>query len=131
MPRNRRGWAFRENEISGVITHTPLTVALLEPALLILINEQARHGYFLMSELEMLGMGTINPSVIYRTLRELEVLGWILSDWQTEQTQGPPRRVYYLTDRGKNILNAWKNELEKARISIDQLIGRIDVERSQ
>ncbi len=130
MPRNRRGWAFGQNNEPGASTHTPLTVSLLEPALLILINEKDQHGYSLVSELESLGMGTIHQSVIYRTLREIEVLGWIHSDWQTDQTQGPPRRVYRLTDLGKKILISWKNELEKARMSIDQLVGRLDIERS-
>lgn len=129
MPRNRRGWAFDQSNEPGASTHTPLTVSLLEPALLILINEKDQHGYSLVSELESLGMGTIHQSVIYRTLREIEMLGWIHSDWQTDQTQGPPRRVYRLTDLGKNILTSWKNELEKVRMNIDQLVGKLDIER--
>jgi len=130
MPRNRRGWAFDQSNEPGSSNHTPLTVSLLEPALLILINEKDQHGYSLVSELESLGMGSIHQSVIYRTLREIEVLGWINSDWQTDQTQGPPRRVYRLTDLGKNILISWKNELEKVRMNIDQLVGKLDKERS-
>jgi DNA-binding PadR family transcriptional regulator len=130
MPRNRRGWAFDQSNEPGSSNHTPLTVSLLEPALLILINEKDQHGYSLVSELESLGMGSIHQSVIYRTLREIEVLGWINSDWQTDQTQGPPRRVYRLTYLGKNILISWKNELEKVRMNIDQLVGKLDKERS-
>jgi PadR family transcriptional regulator, regulatory protein PadR len=49
-------------------------------------------------------MGTIHPSVIYRTLREMETLEWIVSDWDADQTQGPPRRIYELTAQGEAVL---------------------------
>ena len=108
----------------GQIRHTPLTVSLLEPALMVLIHEQARHGYTMLSDLETLGMGSIHPSVVYRTLREMEGLGWIQSDWETGQTQGPPRRTYSLTAQGKAILKIWQQELEKTQIIITQLLNK-------
>jgi len=127
MPRNRRGWNFDQKFENGASPHTPLTVSLLEPAVLTLINERDQHGYSLISELESLGIDTIHQSVIYRTLREIEELGWVLSDWQTDQTQGPPRRVYRLTDLGSKILTLWKKDLEKARETIDELLNRINI----
>ncbi|HNT71389.1 MAG TPA: helix-turn-helix transcriptional regulator, partial [Bacteroidales bacterium] len=67
MPRHRRGWAVQGIAGNGD-RHTPLKVSLLEPALLIFLNEQPRHGYTLLADLEALNMGSIHPSVIYRTL---------------------------------------------------------------
>lgn len=123
MPRMRRGWAvggkhgFRNR-------HSPVTVSMLEPALLILLKERPRHGYTLLSNLAELGMGTIHPSVVYRTLRNLEELSWVQSDWETIQTQGPPRRTYALTSQGEEALKNWQNELKKTRDLISHLLNR-------
>lgn len=125
MPRRRRGWALDQHD-EQQIYHTPLTVSLLEPSLLILIKKQARHGYTLLSDLETLGMGTIHPSVVYRTLREMEELGWIVSEWTTDQTQGPPRRTYRITVEGDVALVNWQQELKKAERLIAKLIQSVE-----
>jgi PadR family transcriptional regulator PadR len=124
MPRHHRGWMMGMGGGEYPMHHTPLTVSLLEPALLILIKEKARHGYTLLTDLDALGMGTIHPSVVYRTLREMEELGWIQSDWDTSQTQGPPRRIYRLASQGEEALEGWKHELGKVREIISSLLER-------
>ncbi|NLI08669.1 MAG: hypothetical protein GX457_16515 [Thermotogaceae bacterium] len=106
--------------------HSPLTISILEPALLILLKEQPRHGYTLLGDIETLGMTTIHPSVVYRTLREMEGLEWIQSDWDTDQTQGPPRRIYRLTGQGEEALQNWRYELGKTQGLITQLLKRIE-----
>jgi PadR family transcriptional regulator, regulatory protein PadR len=125
MPRHRRGWAMGGGG-DFQIRHSPLTISLLEPALLILIQEQARHGYTLLADLETLGISTIHPSIVYRTLREMEGLEWIESDWDTGQTQGPPRRVYRLTDQGEEALRKWQHELGRTQELISNLLQRIE-----
>ncbi len=106
--------------------HSPLMISMLEPALLILLKEQPRHGYTLLADLESLGMTTIHPSVVYRTLREMEGLEWIQSDWETDQTQGPPRRTYRLTVQGEEALQNWRHELGKTQGLIVQLLRQIE-----
>lgn len=123
MPGRRRGWAMRGRGFGN--QHSPLTVSILEPALLALLKERPRHGYTLLSDLEPWGMATIHPSVIYRTLREMEELDWIHSDWETTQTQGPPRRTYQLTTTGEEVLANWRQELEKTQGIIHQLLEMI------
>ncbi len=120
MPRQRRGWAMNHIE-TDQISHSPLIISMLEPVLLFLIKKEPRHGYSLLSDLSALDMGTIHPGVVYRTLRELEALGWIESYWDTDQTQGPPRRTYHLTDKGNLALINWQGELEK----VNQIIKSI------
>jgi PadR family transcriptional regulator PadR len=127
MPRHRRGWAMGAGP-HHEDRHSPITISMLEPALLILLKEQPRHGYTMLTDLETLGMNTIHPSVIYRTLREMEDLEWIQSDWETEQTQGPPRRIYRLTPQGEEALQNWRHELDKSRELISQLLKRIEIE---
>jgi len=104
---------------------------MLEPALLLLLKEQPRHGYALLSDLQELEMSTVHPSMIYRSLREMEELVWITSEWDSDQTQGPPRRTYRLTVEGERVLQNWQKELEKNRALIDLLLKRLEnLERS-
>ncbi len=124
MPRYRRGWAVGAGGPERG-HHTGLTVAMLEPVLLMLVHKQPQHGYTLLSELEELGLTTVHPSVVYRILRELEALAWIESSWDTSQTQGPPRKVYTLTPGGESALQNWQVELTKVRKLID-LVNQVD-----
>ncbi|MCE5207153.1 MAG: helix-turn-helix transcriptional regulator [Chloroflexi bacterium] len=124
MPRHRRGWAMGGGQ-NCADRHTPLTNSMLEPALLILLKEEPRHGYTLLGDLDALGMGTLHPSVVYRTLREMEELEWIQSNWDANQTQGPPRRTYRLTIQGEEALRNWQHELGRTQEIIMQLLKRI------
>lgn len=131
MPRRQRGWSLGRGRNSKDLAHTPLSISLLEPALLVIIKNQAKHGYTMLSDLEKIGISTIHPSVVYRTLRELENLTWIKSDWETDQTQGPPRRIYQITPQGVEALDSWIFELHKANNLITTLINQMtDSERS-
>jgi len=70
MPRHKRGWAIKDTDKRDK-RRTPLTGSLVEPALLLLINQQAMHGYALHTALKNLGIRPIHPSVVYRTLRQI------------------------------------------------------------
>ena len=60
---------------------------------------------------------------MYRTLRGMETQGWVTSTWDEEQTQGPPRRVYCLTESGDEILAAWIQDLKESKSRIDNLLN--------
>ncbi len=124
MPRHGRGWAMGQGQ-GQEKRHSSLIVSLLEPALLILVKNEPSHGYSLLAELGEMGIDTLHPSVVYRTLREMEDLGWIQSDWETDQTQGPPRRTYHLTQQGEEALQYWKQELSKTNEIITQLLEKV------
>jgi DNA-binding PadR family transcriptional regulator len=95
-----------------------MDVRLVEPALLAFLLEEDLHGYGLLEKLEQLGLASINPSVVYRILRDYEELGLVTSDWDSTGTQGPPRRVYAVTEEGKAALN-------RAKISLHGTMDRI------
>lgn len=88
-------------------------VRFLEPALLLLLHHGPAHGYTLLERLEPFGLGEFDPAVVYRALREMEEQGWVISTWDREQTQGPPRRVYRLTPLGDEVLRFWVQDLEE------------------
>lgn len=92
-------------------------VRFLEPTLLLLLHYGPRHGYTLLDELDRFGLGDSDPSVLYRSLRDMEQKGWVTSAWDEEETQGPPRRVYRLTELGNEVLEWWSTDLgETAQI---------------
>lgn len=98
-------------------------VRMLEPALLLLLHHGPAHGYALIEELGRYGLDELNPSVVYRALRDMEDRGWVSSTWEQEQTQGPPRRVYNLAALGDEVLARWIEDLEETRERVDRLLS--------
>jgi len=98
-------------------------VRFLEPCLLLLLREDATHGYNLLDALRQFGFapGTVDASVVYRVLREMEDAGWVSSQWDTTGS-GPPRRVYRVTPEGEEYLAAWIADLRRTRDEIDQFV---------
>ena len=85
-------------------------VSFLQPCLLVLLHHQGEsHGYSLLSGLEQFGFNTmrIDPSLVYRALREMEQLGLATSEWSTDDSQGPQRRIYQITSQGSANLADW------------------------
>jgi len=67
------------------------------------------HGYNLIESLKEFGFAEdpVDSSVVYRCLREMEEEGLVTSQWDTEATAGPARRVYRLTEEGDRALAWW------------------------
>lgn len=98
-------------------------VRFVEPTLLLLLHYGPAHGYTLIEQVGEYGLADIDPSAVYRALRGMEKRGWVLSSWEEEQTQGPPRRVYRLTTLGDEVLGRWTQDLRDTRRMIDHLLG--------
>jgi len=110
-----RGWRWRGCSRRAV--------RFLEPTLLLFLHHGPAHGYTLLERLREFGLGGLNPSVVYRALREMEGRGWVTSTWDEEQTHGPPRRVYCLTAPGDEALGLWAQDLQETRGLIDHLLN--------
>jgi PadR family transcriptional regulator, regulatory protein PadR len=95
---------------------------MLRPTLLLLMHQGPAHGYELADKLKSFGIEGIDPSLIYRALRDMEEEGAIQSTWDEEKTQGPPRRVYTLTARGNDSLQLYIQDLQTTRKRIDDLL---------
>ncbi len=119
MPRGRGGpgRGFRGGASPRRISR------FLEPCLLLLLRGDASHGYNLLEALGQFGFtpGSVDASVVYRILREMEESGWVSSQWDTAGS-GPPRRVYSVTADGEAYLAAWMDDLRSTRDEIDQFI---------
>jgi len=94
----------------------------LEPALLLLLHCTPTHGYGLLEGLKELGLESYpaDASSVYRILYDLEEQGILASRQDAEQSAGPPRRVYELTEEGDAYLRAWVEDLRRT----DELLHR-------
>jgi PadR family transcriptional regulator PadR len=98
-------------------------MGFLQPCLLLMLHRGDAHGYNLLNGLSEFGLNpeAHDPSMIYRALREMEDAGWVTS-YEGEESLGPQRRVYRLTDEGQGHLDIWVEDLRRAKREIELLI---------
>jgi DNA-binding PadR family transcriptional regulator len=90
--------------------------------LLLRLHQGPAHGYSLLDGLDEFGLGELDPSMVYRVLRDMEDLGWVTSTWDEQQTQGPPRRIYELSALGDEVLAEWTRDLEQSKSRIERFL---------
>ncbi|OPZ76899.1 MAG: lineage-specific thermal regulator protein [Actinobacteria bacterium ADurb.Bin444] len=98
----------------GLAGRGRLRQSLMETALLTCLAQGPAHGYRLIELVEDMvgGQTRVDPGSVYRVLRALEEDGGVVSTWE-EQTSGPSRRTYELTERGRQLLAQWAEFLER------------------
>ena len=87
----------------------------VEPVLLLMLKEKGHsYGYDLCQDLPRYALtdAAIERAALYRTLRQLEMNGYVTSNWETDDS-GPARRVYALTAEGEHHLQQWGEVLGK------------------
>jgi DNA-binding PadR family transcriptional regulator len=79
----------------------------LEPFVLMALASGCSHGYAIVGLLTEIGTtdAPLDVGQVYRTLRDLEQAGQVVSAWSTGT--GPARREYTITDRGSRALDEW------------------------
>ncbi|MBD3375373.1 PadR family transcriptional regulator [candidate division KSB1 bacterium] len=99
----------------------------IEPSILYLLWQEKKHGYELMTQIPELGFihGSPDPGAIYRTLRHLEESGLVLSEWDTTGP-GPAKRIYSLTELGRDHLQLWSESLRQRRNALDAFLQKLD-----
>ncbi len=107
-----------------------------QPSLLMGLLLKPSYGYELIQNIQNFGFveGQAPPGMIYRHLRQLEEDGLVSSAWETEGA-GPAKRIYQLTDEGRQMLAIWIGYLEKQVKNLNELIRQYhevkEKERSQ
>ena len=93
---------------------------IVEPMMLLLLANEPMHGYRLVERLEEeFGLVGLPPQTVYRALQDMEAQTWVGADWDTESAQGPPRKVYQVTDAGLAALDAWSLEIQELRRNLE------------
>ena len=75
----------------------------VEPCILLLLSKNSSHGYGLMEDLEKHCGEKVDIGNLYRTLRKMEVNGFVESEWDKNESR-PDRRVYTVTKTGLDFL---------------------------
>ena len=88
---------------------TKLTKGLLDMIVLQYLNQKSTHGYQLITAIRKDYGIYFGPSTIYPLLGELEKKGYVESAWDMNSEK--PRKVYKLTNDGKNLLNFSESSL--------------------
>jgi len=79
--------------------------------ILSLLAERPMHGYQLAKELERRSEGFFDfkEGTLYPALHRLEREGLLTSEWEVVE-EGPSRKVYRITDKGRHTLAEAANE---------------------
>ena len=97
----------------------------LRSCLLLLLREQAVHGYELLERLQAFGFDRSDPGGLYRTLRALEDDGLVRSAWEKSET-GPDRRIYELTRAGGEELHRQVKTLAAGADVLEGFLSRYE-----
>jgi PadR family transcriptional regulator PadR len=79
----------------------------LDLCLLALLAVEPAHGYDLVRRLEVAGFGTVSYGTVYPLITRLHRLGLVANAMEPSPS-GPPRKIYRLTDSGRDRLSAWR-----------------------
>ncbi|MDD2427100.1 MAG: helix-turn-helix transcriptional regulator [Eubacteriales bacterium] len=99
----------------------------MEVCLLLLLYKESGHGYGLIEGLSYFGFTeeNLNLSTLYKTLRRMENDGLVRSLWEMGD-QGPKKRVYDITDLGRQELEDWVDFLRLRVERIGKVIDRYE-----
>lgn len=95
----------------------------LKACALLLISEAPAHGYELLARLESVGPVAFDLGALYRVLRAMEDDGLVDSSWE-DSSRGPDRRVYRITERGRQTLRAEAEALNEVLLHMATFIRR-------
>ncbi|MCR4391601.1 MAG: helix-turn-helix transcriptional regulator [Candidatus Acetothermia bacterium] len=95
----------------------------LQPWILLELSRGSAHGYELLERLSGgEDVANADPGFLYRTLRGFEEEGLVRSSWDTAGS-GPARRVYAITDLGREHLHAWALHLRHTRDRLNRFLA--------
>lgn len=93
---------------------------ILEMCILLLISEKDLYGYELIKQLQAY-FPEVNQSTFYAILRRLASSG-ITRVYFGEETKGPKRKYYNITEEGKRYLNKLLDDWNKLNEIIEDIM---------
>jgi poly-beta-hydroxybutyrate-responsive repressor len=95
----------------------------MQPSILMGLYTKPSYGYELIQNIQRFGFieGSAPPGMIYRHLRQMEEDGLVSSEWETRDV-GPAKRIYQLTEEGKQMLGLWIEYIENQVGNLNELI---------
>jgi PadR family transcriptional regulator PadR len=98
----------------------------LEPFALLFVADGEPYGAELIAALDELCLAPkgVDARMLYRTLREFEAEGLVVSRWQAET--GAPRRAYRLTEAGRRELDDWVGVMHERQRLTEAFLRRAE-----
>lgn len=96
-----------------------LRKGILELVILGTLKDNRYYGYSIIRKITDNQQIALNEGTMYPILSRLSKEGLVHSEW-VESRQGPPRKYYSLTIRGKETLKALSNEFERLVLLVNQ-----------
>ena len=98
---------------------------LSQPTILTLLarSEAPLHGYVIVQQAAqspMFGGKKPDATGIYRALKRMEEAGLVTSVWDTPE-EGSAKRLFTLTDKGRNCLRRWIDALACYELTLEEL----------
>jgi PadR family transcriptional regulator, regulatory protein PadR len=99
----------------------------LEPFALLFVAHGEPYGAALLAELNELCLAPngVDVGMLYRTLREFEAEGLVVSHWEADT--GAPRRAYRLTEAGRRELDDWIGVMRERRRLTEAFLERAEL----
>jgi len=104
----------------------------IQPSILLGLYPRSSYGYELIQNIQKFGFveGQAPPGMIYRHLHQLEGDGLVSSEWNTETT-GPAKRMYFLTEEGKEMLALWVDYMDRQAKTLSAFVEQYRVAREE
>jgi len=96
-----------------------LRKGILELVILGTVKDSRHYGYSIVKRIINIQQITLNEGTIYPILSRLNKENLVHSEW-VESRQGPPRKYYSLTIKGKETLKALSIEFERLVLLVNQ-----------
>jgi PadR family transcriptional regulator len=108
------------------VDRSQLLKGTLDAAVLAVVAEHDGYGYDVVRRLRSAGLGEIGDASVYGTLRRL-YRGGALTSYVVPSDEGPHRRYYGITERGRQQLDQARTAWNAFSRSLTTLLG-LDVE---
>lgn len=95
----------------------------LQPTILMLLNDEEMHGFLLLrkiSETPLFAGEYPDPTGLYRFLKKMEFQG-MLSSREEKQENFPAKKLYSITDYGRECLANWEQTIRQYASELNQL----------
>lgn len=103
-----------------------LRKGILELAIMECLHYESHYGYSLIKTISGKSQIGITEGTIYPILSRLSKESLVKSEW-VESKQGPPRKYYSLTEKGKKVYQVLKTEFTKLKEMIANSSKKQDI----
>lgn len=112
---------------AGADRGTQLLRGVLDMCLLAVIDEEPSYGYEMARKLAHRGLDLVGEGTIYPVLSRMQRNG-LVEGYLVASQEGPARKYYRTTDRGRRALRDWTGEWRELVAGVERVLEGDDGE---